>query len=225
MSEAKPLFSVITPTAGKRPRALAQAVDSVADALDVHACGLEMLIGLDGCPREQALAAAHPLPDFVRVFEFPAWGEFGNRARHALIRQGRGEYLLFLDDDNAFTPEALAVFAARAPAEFIAARIDTSRAFDKPLLPELEPGRDPVRQCNIDPLCLCLSRELVLHRCGGWQAGGGYESDFLNIRRFHRRARSAAFAMDVAGVYDAGRGLDPDGMNSRQAAGAIPHPS
>lgn len=225
MPSTRPLFSVITPTAGKRPVALARAVDSVADALDAYPCALEMLLGLDGCSREQALAVAHPLPEFVRVFEFPHWGEFGNRARDALIRQADGEYLLFLDDDNAYTPGALKIFAQKTPAEFIAARIDTSRAFDRPFLPEREPGRDPVRQCNIDPLCLCLSRELVLHRCGGWRAGGGYESDFLNIRRFHRRAGSAAFTDEVAGVYDAGRGLDPGGMNSRQSAAAIPHPS
>jgi hypothetical protein len=98
----------------------------------------------------------------------------------------------------------------------VVARIDVSRAFDKQYLPEGEPGEAWVRQCNIDPLCLCVSRELALTRCGGWGDAGGYESDFLNIARYFRRACSVAYCRRIVGVYDAGRGLDPHGDNPRQ---------
>lgn len=53
-------------------------------------------------------------------------------------------------------------------------------------------------------------------RCGGWADEGGYESDFLNIRKYFRRARGVVRIEAVVGVYDAGRGLDPEGQNPRQ---------
>lgn len=53
-------------------------------------------------------------------------------------------------------------------------------------------------------------------RCRGWEHEGGYESDYLNIRRYARRARGIVRIDDVVGVYDAGRGLDAAGMNPRQ---------
>lgn len=56
----------------------------------------------------------------------------------------------------------------------------------------------------------------MLTRCGGWADEGGYESDFLNIRTYFRRARHVVRFDDLVGVYDAGRGLDPAGQNQRQ---------
>jgi hypothetical protein len=73
-----------------------------------------------------------------------------------------------------------------------------------------------ISQCNVDPLCLRVRRELALIRCGGWDDKGGYESDFLNIARYHRRARKTAMLRELVGVYDAGRDLDPHGANPRQ---------
>lgn len=226
------LFSVITPSAGVRPRALAQAMESVLAAVE-HAARqrafdparLELLVGFDGV---QAQPPDVPLRN-LRCFTIPrpeglASG-FGNHVRHALMGAARGRYLLLLDDDNTLTENALAAWLPHvdrpgAP-ELLIGRIDTSRAFDVPLLPRpCPPGADPaldaVRQGNIDPLCLCVSRELAYVRCRGWSGEGGYESDFLNIRRYHRRARSVVRIDDVVGVYDAGRGLDEGGLNARQ---------
>lgn len=210
------LFSVITPSRGDRPLALGQAIDSVARALS-HVAGrlgpegLEMLVGFDG--RKGRRVSEAP---FVRWFDFPGGGHFGNLVRDSLIRQARGQRLILLDDDNALTLQALDVFLDH-PEEMVIGRVDTSRAFDVPFLPRDEPGREVVRPGNVDPLCLCLSRDLVAHRGRGWRDEGGYESDFLNIRRYHRRARSVAVVSDLVGVYDAGRGLDEGGRNARQS--------
>ncbi len=230
------LFSVITPSAGLRPRALALAAASVAAAAEyarVHAgldpAQVEHLVGFDGV---DGLRPASGLAN-LRVYVLPrpqttgeasgeAGGGFGNHVRHALMRAARGRRLLLLDDDNALTENALASFLPHLDAEFVIGRIDTSRAFpDAPALPRpAPPGADPVadavRQGNIDPLCLCLARELAFVRCRGWESRGGYESDFLNIRRYHRRAASARRIDDLVGVYDAGRGLDQGGLNLRQ---------
>lgn len=222
------LFSILTPSAGRRPKALLQAAQSVAAAAayarahcSLDPARVELLIGFD------AVAAEPPSPGglAVRSWVLPrpkgATCGFGNHIRDILIRAARGSRLIFLDDDNMLTPEALALYLPQLEAEFVLGRVDTSRAFDVPFLPRpappgVDPAQDAIRQGNIDPLCLCLARELVAVRCGGWKDEGGYESDYLNILRYFRRARGVVRLEGLVGVYDAGRGLDPDGQNQRQ---------
>lgn len=222
MTATRPLFSIITPSRGARPRALALAMDSVAEAVRRAAPrlgpdGVEMLVGYDGIKGPRTRPDGGPVPPFVRFFDLPADGNFGNAVRQALLRAARGRFALFLDDDNALAPEALALYLDGLAHEMQIGRIDTSRAFDVPFLPVDEPGRELVRQGNIDPLCLCLSMELVLVRCDGWRGEGGYESDYLNILRYARRAASVRIIEAQVGVYDAGCGLDEEGRNPRQA--------
>ncbi|GFK94396.1 hypothetical protein NNJEOMEG_02240 [Fundidesulfovibrio magnetotacticus] len=212
------LVSVITPSRGDRPEALAQAAASLdaavarAQALGLALPGqVEWLVGFDGVKGRRP-ATSTP----ARFVDFPRSGNFGNAIREALIRQARGSHLMFLDDDNAYLENALESFLPHLDAEMVIARVDVTRTFPGPVIPVRGNAQDVVRQGNVDPLCLCISRELVAVRCRGWGGEGGYESDFLNIRRYHRRARSVRLLEDVVGVYDAGRGLDRDGMNPRQ---------
>ena len=210
-------FSIITPSLGRRPKALALALESVATSL-AHARGTglqleaEMLIGFDGHRPETFVP-----PEFVRSFNFPFRGSFGNEIRDALLKLARGERVLFLDDDNAFAPEALAVFSRHMAEDLVIARIDTSRAFAEPYLPRTLPSGERVAQGNVDPLCLSVRTEFARNWGRGWENKGGYESDYLNILRYYRRAASVVFLDDVVGVYDAGRGLDETGVNPRQA--------
>lgn len=210
------LYSVITPSLGRRPKALAQAISSVEQArLRAGDMGVavEMLVGFDGVE-----PSALPYPEFVRCMAFPRTGNFGNRIRHWLITMARGERLLFVDDDNALAPDAFRAFGRYPQAELVIGRVDTTRAFREPFLPQPASGKEVIVQGNIDPLCLCASTELVRVRCGGWRDEGGYESDYLNMLRYSRRARRVVFIEDVVGVYDAGRDLDASGGNSRQQA-------
>lgn len=215
----KVLISVITPSRGDRPCALALAAKSLDEAVNSAVkAGLmrpgqaEWLVGFDGVKGERP-AVSVP----ARFVDFPRSGNFGNLIRDRLIRLARGSHLLFLDDDNALTPNALTSFLPSLDAEMVIARIDVSLAFAVPVLPRLEEAGEIVRPGNVDPLCLCVSRELVTGRGRGWGGEGGYESDYLNIRRYHQRARSVVILKDVVGVYDAGRGLDEEGLNPRQA--------
>lgn len=222
------LFSVITPSTGARPRALALAVASVETALEraraeagLLPSQVEMLVGFDAVDGERPASTLRNLRYFVLPRPWGATSGFGNHIRNILMKAARGRRLLLLDDDNALTPQAFASFLPHQQAEFVIGRVDTGRAFDVPFLPRptpqgLDPAQDAIRQGNIDPLCLCLSRRLALVRCGGWADEGGYESDFLNIRKYFRRARCVVRIDDVVGVYDAGRGLDPAGQNPRQ---------
>ena len=210
-------FSVVTPSRGDRPRGLAQAIDSVAAARErvVPALGpdcVEMLVGFDGVRGERV--RDYP---WLRWVDFPASGDFGNAIRHGLLKAARGLRVCFVDDDNALTPGALAAFARHPDADLVVGRIDTTRAFEIPFLPRPDEDGDLIRQGNVDPLCLCASLDLALVRGRGWRSEGGYESDYLNIRRWAHRAREVVRINDVVGVYDAGAGLDPEGVNPRQA--------
>lgn len=222
-----PRYSVITPSTGRRPKALSFAIASVERAL-CHAGldmgAVEMLVGFDGVRGERVSAAS-----FIRWFDIPADGDFGNGIRNALLKAARGERLLFLDDDNALTPEAFSLYDAHAGIEMVVGRIDTSASFDIPFLPR--PDVHPITPGNVDPLCLCVTRELAVTRCGGWQGSPvmpqaherhfRYESDFLNIHKYWRRAMSTLLIDAFVGIYDAGCGLDPQGMNTRQTRRAL----
>lgn len=207
------LFSVIIPSTGRRPKALQKAVDSVDAA--ARFAGLdkgqvEILIGFDG------VKGTPPEAEYtVRSFNLPRDNDWGNGIRNILLNVATGEKLIFLDDDNAIKPYALSLYVKHFDAEMIIGRIDTQLAFDKPFLPVFD-GGSLVRQGNIDPLSLCLSRRLVVDRCGGWRYQGKYEADYLNILDWHRRAHSVTVLENVVGVYDAGRSLDNNALSRRQ---------
>lgn len=211
--DMKPQYSIIIPSRGDRPKALRHALECIHESAQLAGLlpdGIEVLVGFDGVRGERVSNAA-----YIKYFDFPTDNDFGNAIRHGLLKASKGRRIIFHDDDNALLPHALSIYNSKPDVEMIIARIDVSRAFDKPFLPEVCPGRETVRQCNIDPLCLCLSRELVYERCGGWQ-GKSYEADFLNIVRYYRRAGTVEFIDNIIGIYDAGRGLDDGGLNFRQ---------
>lgn len=210
---SKPNYSFIIPSRGDRPLALGQAIDSVlfsAKQTGLAPEQVEILVGFDGVQGQRV--RQNPA---LRYFDLPSNHDFGNALRQALLKASRGPRLVFLDDDNALTPEAFTIYEQFSDADMLIARIDVSRAHGIPFLPVHEDGKELVRPCNIDPLCLCLSRELVITRCGGWQ-GERYEADYRNILHYFRRAAHIQITDSIVGIYDAGRGLDAEGRNFRQ---------
>lgn len=210
------LFSVIIPSLGTRPKALELAISSVHCSIENSAGSLalenvEILVGFDGIKGRRVVNYSN-----VHYYDLPKDKNWGNGIRNILLKLSKGERLVFLDDDNALTPSAFDTYLNYNDQDILVARIDVSRAFECEYLPREIPGKSLIRQGNIDPLCLCLSRELVVVRCGGWAGKGKYESDYLNILYYSRRARNIRHVKDVVGIYDAGQGLDPEGINLRQ---------
>jgi len=217
MTPSDVIFSIITPTRGDRPRALARAVASVAAAaLATPALApgaVEMLVGFDGIRGER------PAADIaVRSFNFPKTGNFGHQIRDWLVRQAAGRFLLFLDDDNALTPNVFNAFLPYLEHDFIVARMDAHLAFNDAYIPRDDDFDKCMVQGNIDALCTCISRELLVVRCGGWRSQGNYQADFVNLVRYYRRAKRPVKIKDIVGIYDASRGLDAGGANFRQQA-------
>lgn len=209
------LFSIVTPSTGNRPNALRNAVDSVERAArfaGLERRQVEILIGFDGT-RGCAPECAYP----VRTFSLPRDHNRGNGVRDTLLKLAGGDKIVFLDDDNVLKPNALDLYRRHFDAEMVIGRIDTQLTLGQPLLPEFE--RTPLfRPDNLDLLCLCLSRSLVMDRCGGWRHHGEPGSAFLNMRDWHRSARSVTLLEEVVGIHDAGRSLDSSALSSRQRA-------
>jgi hypothetical protein len=207
------LFSVIIPSTGKRPNALQKAVHSVEAAArfaGLETGQIEILIGFGGI-KGKAPACAYP----VRRFNLPKDDDCGHGIRNLLLKLAGGQKIIFLDDDNVLKPYALSQYIKHYDAEMIIGRIDTQLAFDIPTLPVSDSGA-LIRPGNIDLLCLCLSRCLVVNRCGGWNYRGKAEADFLNILDWYTRTGSVTILEEVIGVYDAGRSLDRSALSWRQ---------
>lgn len=207
------LFSIITPSTGNRPKALQKAVESVEKAArfaGLDTGQVEILVGFDGV-KGKVPVSAYP----VRSFNLPADNDWGNGIRNTLLKIASGDKVIFLDDDNTLKPYTLQMYLRHFDAEVIIGRIDTQLAFDKPFLPVHDEG-SLVRPGNIDTLCMCVSRRLVVDRCGGWNYQGTYEADYLNILDWYRRAHSMTVLEDVVGVYDSGRSLDSNALSRRQ---------
>jgi glycosyltransferase involved in cell wall biosynthesis/GT2 family glycosyltransferase len=97
-----------------RPHLLAQALDS----LRAQTYGnFEVVLVDDGSPSE---AAKTYLDSLDREFAMRDWqmirqtNRYLGAARNAAARAARGDYLLFMDDDNVATPEMLEVFVRAA---------------------------------------------------------------------------------------------------------------
>ncbi len=208
-------YSFIIPSRGDRPKALGYAIDGILEALhyaDLKEEHIEILVGFDGVRGERV--RSYPC---VRYYDLPSNNDFGNALRHALLKASRAPRVIFHDDDNRLTLEAIHIYESHPHVEMLVARIDVSRAHAIPYLPVEEADKPLIRPCNIDPLCLCLSRELVVTRCKGW-LGNKYEADYENMFRYSRRAHTTSVITDVVGIYDAGRGMDTEGLNFRQKA-------
>jgi glycosyltransferase involved in cell wall biosynthesis len=209
------LFSIITPSAGNRPNALKNAVSSAERAArfaGLERNQLEILIGFDGA-RGRAPDCGYP----VRTFCLPGDRNRGHGVRDTLLKLSGGEKIIFLDDDNVLKPCALSRYLRHREAEMVIGRIDAQLTLDQPWLPVFDDG-PLVRPGNLDLLCLCLSRRLVVDRCGGWRFRGEFDSSQRNMADWHRRARSVTVIEEVVGIFDAGRSLDRAALSSRQAA-------
>lgn len=208
------LFSVITPSTGNRPKALEKAVHSVEQAArfaGLETGQLEILIGFDGV-RGKTPACAYP----VRSINLPPDRNGGNGIRSLLTNIAQGEKLIYLDDDNTLKPYTFRLYLKHFDAELVVGRIDTQLAFETPFLPRIG-SESFIRPGNVDPLCICVSRRLVVDRCGGWRYRARDDADFMNILDWHVNAHSETVVEEVVGVFDAGRSLDIAALSARQA--------
>lgn len=114
----------------------------------------------------------------------------GNTPRQRGIEAAKGEYIVFVDDDNVIFPNYLEVFAA-----YMAEHRDVMMGICKivhlgPLPARLCPppiilaGNPPVLQ-NIDTLQVCVRREIAQKE--GWMVEKGYMADGWTFQTWAER--------------------------------------
>ncbi len=159
------LVSIITPSCG-RITSLNDAIASVNTQTYTH---WEHLIVSDGYFQSfHQLKALNRHPQ-RRYFTTPAIRHFGNHQRNVGIFHARGEYLVFLDDDNVLYPDALATMVSgftNTNADLIFCPIDYDHdkhgVYGEVLMPH-----DGFSRGEVDSLNAMIRRSLAV-KCGGW---------------------------------------------------------
>jgi glycosyltransferase involved in cell wall biosynthesis len=167
------LVSVITPTCG-RLQTLNEAIASVDAQSYPH---WEHLIISDGhFAALRQLKAANREPR-RRFFATAPIRHYGNHQRNVGIFQARGEYLVFLDDDNVLYPEALASMTAGFSGRdvdlvFCPIHYDHAKhgVHGQLLMPQ-----EGFQRGEVDSLNAMIRRSLAV-QCRGW--GDSYFADF-----------------------------------------------
>ncbi|QPN64312.1 glycosyltransferase family 2 protein [Synechococcus sp. CBW1004] len=167
------LITVITPTCG-RLQTLQEAIASVDTQSYSH---WEHVIVSDGMyPSLRQLAASNQ-ESRRRFFSTPPIRHYGNHQRNVGIFQARGEYLVFLDDDNVLYPEALAAMVdgfAGGDCDLVFCPIDYDHAkhgvHGQVLMPKVG-----FKRGEVDSLNAMIRRSLAV-QCRGW--GDSYFADF-----------------------------------------------
>lgn len=155
-------LSVIVPTCGRLTlfRAVTSALLQCRPGDEVIVCG-------DG-PQPQAEAAAKNFG--IRYLEGPSEHRWGHAQRNFAIPHATGDYLVFLDDDDAFVPNAFQAFRdaiAETPGRPIFFRFIDKNGCIIWRTQKLEQG-------DISTQCLCLPN--LPGKVGTW--GDRYEGDY-----------------------------------------------
>jgi glycosyltransferase involved in cell wall biosynthesis len=165
--------SIITPTCGR----LDSLIEAIASVDEQSYQNWEHLIVSDGSfPSLRQLSRTNIDPR-RRFFSTPPIRYFGNHQRNVGIFHARGEFLLFLDDDNILYPEALTTMLSGFESdnvELVFCPIDYDHAkhgvHGQVLMPH-----EGFKRGEVDSLNAMIRRSLAV-RCRGW--GDSYFADF-----------------------------------------------
>lgn len=162
-------FSIIVPTCGRRT--LKRTLLSMRGQLTIDD---EVLVVGDGPqPRAQAVVESLGWPP-LRYIEGPQTGCFGNSQRMLGIAAATGDYLVFIDDDDTFTSDAINMMR-------LAVEEQPGKAFMWRFV-DRNGGvlwrNAIVTMGNVGTPCICFPAERG--RLGKWEEV--YEGDFHYIR-------------------------------------------
>jgi glycosyltransferase involved in cell wall biosynthesis len=211
-------MSAATPPSAKRPRSGSQpAVSVIVPAYNAAAYIADTLESVltQTYPDYEAIVVNDGSPD-TEAFEHAIWPYLGrityltqeNRgpaaARNLGIRNARGEYIAFLDSDDAWLPEYLAsqmqAFGETPAPDMVCAdtRLFGDSSDAGKTFWELYPPREPVtlkallnRECAIVTSCTVVRRRIVLDAGLFDESFRGPEDFDLWLRIAHRGARIA----------------------------------
>lgn len=183
-------ISVITPTYRRLPL-LAEAIDSV---LAQTFQDWEHIIIADGHdPEVESLVNSYS-DDRLRYLFTRRFSSVGHYQRNVALAHARGDFMIFLDDDNVILPHALATLIAGFDEPGIGFVIGPV-AFDEQtvLLPRPDFGLGEVDTLNF------MIRRHLFALVGGWR--NTYQADYLIIDAIRRVARGRYLDGPIIGYH------------------------
>ena len=202
-------FSVIIPVYNGWEY-LRAGVDSV---LEQTGADFEILLVNDGSTDGESGALCDTLarehPDCIRVLHKPNGG--AGDARNAALPLAQGDYVLFLDSDDSYTPEAFAVLAAALEALapdvcYFGLRMtgDNDGAVftdDLPLHTPLTLSTTPALLLNRPSACIAAWRRTLFTDTDIRFRARGWGEDLCMTRKMLTAARSVVILPDVLYLY------------------------
>ncbi len=188
IEQIKPvLVSVISPTYQRDPDIIHRCLGSMILQTEKS---WEQIICSDGGREQHVVDMVTSLADSrIRYAhtENKKVGDFGNTVRSEMLKQAKGKYVLFFDDDNVILPNYLSEMVSKlenAPdCDFAVCKIMHFGPLN-----EVEVGKppkvltgDPVKLYHIDPLQVLVRREVIQKI--GWDTTVGYSSDGVTLEK------------------------------------------
>ena len=202
-AERRPRVTVVTPTYRRDPKVLSRAVGCM---LMQTFRDWEQVVCSDGSDEPDARRVVESAGDPRVRYEFTEGkkeGDFGNTVRQTVLGKARGEFVLFLDDDNLILPQYLERMVAALDADEDAG-FAVCRVMHFGPLHESE-GKAPkvlagerVELYHVDPLQVLVRTELM--RSVGWDVEVGYLSDGVTLEKLGKAARHVRVE-EVLGVH------------------------
>jgi len=178
--ESDVTVTVITPTYRRDPRIVSRCIDCVRLQTVTE---LEHFVCSDGAHEAQIEALVKSVDDdrlSYQHLEAKKPGDFGNVVRSEMLKQARGKYVFFFDDDNLVVPDYLESMIGaieKSGKDFAVCEI----VHFGPLM-EKEVGTppkvlkgEPVKLYHVDTLQVVAKREAI--QDVGWDTEHGYLSD------------------------------------------------
>jgi len=189
-------ISVITSTWRRHAVLLKRCIPSV---LGQTLRPIEHIVISDGPDHELATLAA-PIQGIVKLYFLPEHSEqehWGVIPRREGVRLATGEWLAFLDDDNAWRPQHLSLLAdavCSTDADFAYSRAQRWRSG----VPVDIVGEEPPEAGRIDTSLLLARRQLFAVE--NWEVAG-YAADWDIVRRWLDLGASYAFVPEITLDY------------------------
>jgi glycosyltransferase involved in cell wall biosynthesis len=193
-------LSIITPTFSRK-RNLASVLDNYLRQSTHGELTTEIIVvndGLKGSGDVKKLCDHTPGARFFHTKDRTT-GHAGSEVRDFGIKQARGEYLAFWDDDNIYYPHAVAtLFAAAYGVDLGIVQILHVQQNFKALPIRSKPL--PLRYGNVDTACFCVRREVAL-QAPGFADGGKSGTDYRWGARVAAITDSIRFVPVIIGVH------------------------
>ena len=175
-----PVVSIITPTFRRDPRVVSRCIDCVRLQTVSR---VEQLICSDGANEAPIASLVASVADTRISYQHTTVkkpGDFGNVVRQTMLEKAKGDYILFLDDDNLILPEYLAKMIKAiqdSGADFAVCKVVHFGPLKEDVTgpPPIILNGLPVKLHHVDPLQILVKREAMLDI--GWDTEKGYLAD------------------------------------------------